>query len=470
MKGLKKKKRKFTLKMPDVYVLLFLLVVVAAIATYIIPAGEYDRIEQDDITIVDPNSFQYIEQTPASISDIFMSIPEGMIDSANIIFLILFLGGAFKIIETSRAINAGILTLIKKFEHRRSLLIVILGSTFALLLTTGFSANATVAFIPIGILIARALSLDAIAGVAIVFLTSMSGFNIAFLNPKVLGIAQQVAELPLFSGLGYRLILFVAFTLTTLLYILWYCRRIQRDPMKSYMGENNFFTDDSNIDMNIDVTFNMKHTFILLLFVLGLAFYVYGALNLDFGMNEMTAIFLIIAIGAGIIAGLNADEIVSQFMEGMRGLVYAAFIVGVARAVVFILEDGKVVDTIIHSFAYILEALPPSVAAVGMLWANAIFNFFVNSGSGQAMVTMPIWTPLADILGISRQVAVQAFQFGDGFTNSLFPTSGTLMAALAMGGVPYGAWLKFIWRLMLIWMILGSFAIYIGMLFNWGPF
>jgi|SRR5690625_4958601 len=157
-------------------------------------------------------------------------------------------------------------------------------------------------------------------------------------------------------------------------------------------------------------------------------------------------------------------------MEGARGLMYAALITGAARAVVFVLEDGKIIDTVIHALAIPLENLPPSIAAIGMLWANAIINFFVNSGSGQALVTMPIWTPLADILEVNRQVAVQAFQFGYGITNLIFPTSGTLMAALAMGRVPYGAWVKFIWPLILIWMVLASLAIYIGMLFNWGPF
>ncbi|WP_255585174.1 YfcC family protein [Virgibacillus saliphilus] len=464
------KKRKAKFKMPDVYVLLFFLVVLASVATYVIPAGEYDRVEQNDITVVDPDSFHSVEQSPVGISNIFMSIAEAMIDSADIIFLILFLGGAFRLMEASGAINAGVLSLINKFENRRSLLIVLLGSMFALLLTTGFSANATVAFIPIGILIAKALKLDAIAGVAIVFLTSMTGFTIAFLNPKVLGIAQQVAELPLFSGIGYRIVLFVVFTVITILYILWYCKRIQDDPSKSYMGENKFPHDTSEVSIDTDIKFTVKHSIVLLLFIAGMAFYVYGALNLDFGMNEMTALFLVIAIGSGIITGLNANEIVAEFMNGMRGLVYAALIVGAARAVVFVLEDGKIVDTIINGFAQVLELFPSDIAAIGMLWANAIFNFFVNSGSGQAMVTMPIWTPLADILGITRQVTVQAFQFGDGITNLLWPTSGTLMAALAMGGVPYGAWFKFIWRLILIWMILASIAIYVAMLFNWGPF
>lgn len=467
-----KEKRKFSFKMPDVYVLLFFLVIFASIATYFVPSGEYDRVEneENEITEVDPTSFHFVEADPVGISDIFMSITEGMIDSGNIIFLILFLGGAFRVMEASGAINTGIITLMQKFKNKKTLLIIILGSLFSLLLTTGFSANATVAFIPIGLLIAKALKLDAIAGVAIVFLTSMTGFLIAFLNPKVLGIAQQVAELPMFSGIGYRIILFIVFTSITILYIIWYIKKIQRDPSKSFMGEKKFSDDVSEVDIHSEVKFTVKHTLVLSLFILALGFYVYGALNLDFGMNEMTALFLVIAIGSGMIAGLKSNEIVTEFMEGARGLMYAALITGAARAVVFVLEDGKIIDTVIHALAIPLENLPPSIAAIGMLWANAIINFFVNSGSGQALVTMPIWTPLADILEVNRQVAVQAFQFGDGITNLIFPTSGTLMAALAMGRVPYGAWVKFIWPLILIWMVLASLAIYIGMLFNWGPF
>ncbi|GGE27605.1 hypothetical protein GCM10011391_02540 [Pullulanibacillus camelliae] len=463
--------RKSLFKMPDAYVILFILVVLCAVATYFIPAGEFKRVQHGDITIVDPKSYHAIQQSPVGITAIFLSFSRGMIDTANIIFLILFIGGAFKIMDASGAIHSGIMTLINKMQKRKFLLIAILGILFSLLCTTGFSANATIAFIPIGLLIAKSLKLDAIAGVAIVFLTSMSGFNTAFLNPKTLGVAQQIAELPMFSGLTYRVVLYVVFAMATILYIIWYCNKILKDPSKSYMGQRRFAGNEEQMDDgDISHTFTLRYGLILLLFVLGIAFYVYGSLKFGFGMEEMTAIFLVIAIGAGLLAKMNSNEIVSNFMQGAQNLLYSALIVGAARAVVFILEDGKIIDTIIHALSTTLEPLSPMAGAIGMLWANAIFNFFVPSGSGQAVVTMPIWTPLADLLNINRQVAVQAFQLGDGFTNSLFPTSGILMASLAIGGVPFSAWLKFIWRIMLIWLVLGSIAIAIGVMINWGPF
>ncbi|WP_019153534.1 YfcC family protein [Robertmurraya massiliosenegalensis] len=455
--------------MPDTYVVLFLLMIVCAIATYVIPAGEFERIEKDGITIVDPESYQQVEKTPVGIADVFLSYPLGMIDTANIIILILFIGGAFRVMEASGAVNAGIMALINKLENRKFVLITILGILFSFLCTTGFSSNATIAFIPIGILIAKALKLDAIAGVAIVFLTSMAGFNTAFLNPKTLGVAQEIAELPMFSGLTYRVILYVIFAVATIIYVIWYCNRILKDPSKSFMGEQKFSNKDQETSLNKDQKFTTRHALILLLFVAGIAFYVYGSLTYDFGMNDMTAIFVVIAIGAGIIARMNSTEIVNNFMEGAQNLVYGALVVGAARAIVFILEDGRILDTVILAMSNTLEPLSPITGAIGMLFANGLFNFFVPSGSGQAVVTMPIWTPLADILDINRQVAVQAFQLGDGFTNSLFPTSGILMASLAIGGVPYSAWLKFIWRIMLIWFVLGAIALAIGQLINWGP-
>ncbi|WP_245628099.1 YfcC family protein [Shouchella shacheensis] len=464
------KKKKFKLKMPDTYVVLFILMIVCAIGTYFVPAGEFNRIENNGITVVEPESYERIEQTPVGITDIFLSYPRGMIETANIIMLILFIGGAFKIMEASGAVNAGIMGLIKRFENRKFTLIVILGILFSLLCTTGFSANATIAFIPIGILIAKALKLDAVAGVAIVFLTSMAGFNTAFLNPKTLGVAQEIAELPLFSGLTYRVILYILFAAATILYVIWYSNRILKDPSKSFMGEEKFQTSDGDDELSKAQKFTGRHALVLLLFVAGIAFYVYGSLVHDFDMNDMTAIFLVIAIGAGIIGRLNSTEIVNNFMQGAQNLVYGALVVGAARAVVFILEDGRILDTVIYAMSIVLEPLSPIAGAIGMLVANGVFNFFVPSGSGQAVVTMPVWTPLADMLEINRQVAVQAFQLGDGFTNSLFPTSGILMASLAIGGVPYSAWLKFIWRIMLIWFAIGAVALAMGVIINWGPF
>jgi len=463
-----KKKSKF--KFPDVYVVLLLLLILCAVLTYIVPAGEYERIEKDGITLVNPESYTHVEQSPVGLGGILMSIPEGMIQASDIIFLILFLGGAFRVMEHTGAINAGVMTLVNKLEHKKSVLIVILGFMFSLLCTTGFSSNATVAFIPIGLLIAKSLKLDAIAAVAIVFTTSMAGFNVAFLNPKTLGIAQTIAELPMFSGISYRIVLFVIFTAVTLGYILWYCRRISEDPSKSLMGEHKFGPDAEEIEIDKNLKFTKQHALVILVFVAGLGYYVYGSLKLGFGMNQMTAIFVVIAVFVGIIAKMSSTEVVTSFMDGVKSLVYAALVTGVARSIVIILEDGKILDTIINVMAMQLEPLSPIAGSIGMLIANGIFNFFVPSGSGQALITMPIWTPLADMLEINRQIAVQAFQFGDGFTNSLFPTSGILMAALTMAGVPYDKWLKFIWRLMVIWFGLGAVALVVANLINWGPF
>lgn len=465
---IKKQQKKKKWQMPDTYLILFILIVCSAIATYIIPAGEFDRVTEDDITKVIPGTYSNVEPSTTNLMDFFLSFQKGMVEAASLIFLVLFTGGAFAVIEASGAIKAGIKTAIDKTRNKELTLIIVITVLFSLGGSVGIVANSVIAFVPIGIMLARAMKLDAIIGVSIIYLGAYAGFNTGFMNPFTLGIAQQIAELPLYSGIALRIILYIAIILATVAYISWYTKKVLKDPLRSIMGEQRF-GDDENGEMN-DIKFTLTHKLILLYFILCLGFYIYGTRQFDWEVDEMSAIFVAIAIGAGLIARMGGNEIVKTFIKGAQNLVYGAMIVGVARAIVVLLEEGLILDTIVQAMASSLEGLSTVVGAVGMFLGNAVFNILVPSGSGQAAVAMPIMTPLADMLDIPRQVAVQAFQLGDGFSNSIIPTSGVLMASLAVGKVPYTKWFRFMWPLMLIWIVIGCIGIATGVLIDWGPF
>lgn len=466
----KQKKKKF--EMPDTYLILFILVVIASIATYIAPAGQFERVTDDaaGITKVVPGTYTETASSPTSLMDFFLSFQTGMVGTAPIIFLVLFTGGAFAVIEATGAIDAGMKAVINKTRNKELMLLVIVTFLFSVGGTVGIVANSVIAFVPIGIMLARAMKLDAIIGVSIIYLGAFAGFNTGFMNPFTLGIAQQIAELPLYSGMAFRIVIYAVIVAVTIWYITRYAKKVLKDPKNSLMGDQLFAEDEEKASSIETTQFTLTHKLILMYFVGCLGFYVYGTRQYNWDVGEMSAMFIAIAVGAGLIARMKGNDIVKTFIKGAQGLVYGALIIGVARAIVVILENGLILDTLVQAMSTSLEQLPAMVAAVGMFIGNAFFNILVPSGSGQAAVAMPILTPLADMLDIPRQVAVQAFQLGDGFTNSISPTSGVLMASLAVGGVSFNKWFKFMWPLMVLWMSIGCIAIIVGVLINWGPF
>jgi len=464
-----KQNKKSRLALPDAYVILFIILLLAAIATYFIPAGTYERVTEGDVTKVVPDSFEYAEESRTTVIDLFVSIQNGMIDSADLIFLVLIIGGAFAVVESTGAIDSLIMRTIDKTKNKEALLIIFVAGLFSILGTLGVIVNAVIAFIPIGIILARTMKLDAIVGVSIIYLGAYAGFTTAFLDPLTTGMAQQIAEVPLFSGIGYRVIVYLAVLLVTILYIIWYTRKIKNNPEKSIIAENPFPKfDEESID-NAPTELTLIHKLTLSWLTLGIAFYVFGVFRFDWALNEMAGMFILIAVGTAIIAKITPNKLVTEFFQGCKSLVYGALIIGMARSIVVVLEDGNVLDTIVHGMSIAMSPFTSATGAVVMFIANSLFNLIVSSGSGQAMIVMPIMTPLADMMEIPRQVAVQAYKLGDGFTNTVTPTSGVLMASLAVAGVPWTKWIKFMFPLLLIWTAIGIISIIISIFINWGP-
>ena len=458
--------KKNKLSMPDVYVLLFFMVIVALLATYIVPAGEFERKTVNDMTVVVPDTYERVTEPKLGFMDMILPFQLGLVQSASIIFLILIMGGLIEVLEASGSLKAGILSAIKKTKGKEFLLISSICIIFSLLGAVGITANSIIAFVSIGVILAKSLKLDPIVAVAITFGAAFAGFNVGFANPYSIGIAHNIAELPLFSGILFRLMIF-AVTLTITIWYTWrYTKRIMNDPNESFMQ---VYDHHSSEQKSAQLHFTFRHKLILLFVAIAFGFMIVATLKLEWTIDQMSAYFFAMAVGVGLLAKIRPNTFVTHFIKGAEKLVYGALIVGVARSVLVVLEEGKILDTIVYGLSILLTDLTPTLTAIAMLFTNAILNFLIPSGSGQAMVVMPIMTPLADMTGVTRQVAVQAFAFGDGFTNSIFPTSGPLMASLAVAGVPYTKWVRWMLPLLAIWFVIGIISLIIGVMINWGP-
>lgn len=466
MDGVKKR-----MKMPHTYVILFSIVILAAIASYTLPAGVYDRSKDPATgrTLVNPASYHHVEQTPVSPFDLFKAIPRGMVAGADIVFFIFICGGAFTVIQATGAVNSGLARFIMKLRGYENLLIPLTMLLFSVFGFTMGMSEEVIVFIPIGVLLARALKYDDIVAVSMLSTGAAIGFASGLLNPFTVGVAQTIAELKMFSGLEFRIIGFVFLYLSGVIYTMNYAKKVKANPEYSYVYEEMQKNKEVGV-LDESVQFTGVHQAVALVCLAFLGVMIYGVMKLDFYITELAAVFLAMGIVGGLVGRLGPNQIAMHFVAGCRDIVFGALVVGVARAILVVLQDGQIIDTIIHGLANGVSIFPKGLAAVGMFWVQSIINFFIPSGSGQAAATMPIMAPLADLLGITRQTAVLAFHYGDGFSNSIIPTSASLMGVLAMAHVPYEKWFRFIWPLMVIWTIIGSVMCYIAAVINLGPF
>ena len=457
----------FSSKFPHTYAILLAIVILGAVLSYIIPAGEYDRVEVEDRVEVVSDSYHAVEQSPVSLMDLFMAIPNGLIEAADIVFYIFLIGGAFGVIRATGAVEAIIQKVMNNVGNNELLLIPVVMFVFSVLgFTTGMSEEAII-FVPIGIMLAVALGYDAMVGTAMVTLGAASGFIGGMFNPFTVGVAHGIAELPIFSGWGFRTVVYIVVLAAGILYVMSYAKKVKKDPTKSLVysegkeGQLNF--TDADMD---NYVLSKRHIVIVVLFALTIAINVFGIFQYDWFLTELAANFFVVGIIIGFVGGLKLNDIFDAFIEGMKIVVYGAIIVGFARAILVVLESGLIIDTIIYSMSAVLDYIPNSLTALGMLVVQVIINFFIPSGSGQAVTTMPVMIPISDLQDIPRQVAVLAFQYGDAITNSIIPTSASLMGVLAVAGIPYIKWVKFIWKLIVIWLVIAAIALVVATLIH----
>lgn len=455
-------------KVPHTFVLIFSIVILMAIATYIVPAGQYDTVQgENGKELVVAGSYHQVEKTPQGLWSILKSPIRGIVDAAEIIAFILIIGGAFKIVFMSGAVNAAISRTARKLRGKEILVIPVMMLLFSAGGAVFGMAEETIPFIIVFVPLSIALGYDSIVGTAIPFVGSGLGFAGAMFNPFTVGIAQGIAELKPFSGVGYRTVCWIIVTVIGVIFVMLYARKIKKNPEKSPMYELDKEWKKQLPDFQMEeVKFTKSHKLVITAFALGMGLLVFGVLKWGWYIEEICALFLGIGIVCAILAKMNANKAADYFIEGAKDLSGAALIVGIARGILIIAKDGKIIDTILHHTAGLVEGVPHAVSSWLMFFVQTCINFFIPSGSGQAALTMPIMAPLGDLIGLKRQIVVLAYQFGDGFTNLIVPTSAVLLGCLMMAKIPWTKWARWILPLQIIFVILGCILLSIAVAIN----
>jgi uncharacterized ion transporter superfamily protein YfcC len=464
------------IKLPDTLVLIFSILIIVAVLTWFYPGGKYDRQVIDGREMVQPDSYKDFKSVPQGLGALLIAPIKGFIDAAQIIAFILIVGGAFMVIQNTGAFDALIIKIAQN-RHDGSILDILI-IPIAMLIFSLFGSifgmsEEVIPFILIFVPLAVSLGYDSIVGAAVPFVGAGAGFAGAFLNPFTIGIAQGIAKLPPSSGIVYRIITWSIVTTVAITFVMIYANRIRKNPKLSRMYEIDKdwrdhvpkMTDKSNVNK-----MSRTHLSILIIFALGMIGLILGVKFLGWYINEISALFLGLALVIGIISHLNMSKIAKAFTDGARDLVKIAFIIALARSILIVASDGQIIDSILHRLSEMVSGTHPVFAAQLMFLVQSIINIFVPSGSGQAALTMPIMAPLSDLLGVTRQTAVLAFQFGDGFTNLIIPTSGVTMGVLGMAKIPYEKWFAWMLPLLIIFFIVSFILLIPPVLIHWGPF
>ena len=524
-------------KVPHTFVIVFFIIVIAAVLTWIIPPGKYVQEQVGDETVM---TFYYADQLPecgASTGSanaefnpepqtwqVFSAFYKGFVKQSNIIVFILIIGGAFWIMNKSKAIDMGIMSFLK-FTKRlersplmrkigvNNIVIVLIMLLFSLFGSVFGMSEETIAFALIIIPLAVSMGYDSIVGLCMVYVAAHIGFSGAMLNPFTIGIAQGIAEIPLFTGLGYRAVCWAILTVVGIVFVLWYANKVKKNPQSSIMYEDDAYWRKSaevkeeelerytprmawfvfafltavlivfsvlypmttlkigNSEttlpllpigtvifflLSIITLCKTVHYFVLTLLFATVYFLVVGVLGYEWYIMEIASLFLVLGIASGLAVDKSASDIAKLFLEGMGDILSAAVIVGLAGGIVIILQDGGIIDTILYGLSKSMSNMGKIASAEIMYGIQTIINIVIPSGSAKAAITMPIMAPFSDLIGISRQSTVVAFQFGDGFTNMITPTSGVLMAALGVARIPWEKWVRFIWKFILVLVVIGG--------------
>ena len=432
--------------------------------TWFIPAGEFLRQNVDGREVVVNGSFHYVDRAPQTWQ-IFSALFNGFVDKADIIIFILMVGGAFWILNNSHAIDVGVMSFLRRIRRlSRFKLIQKLGVeniiiTLVMIMFSLFGAifgmsEETIAFVVVFIPLAIQMGYDSIVGVCMCYVAAHVGFAGAMLNPFTIGIAQGIADLPLFSGLEYRVFCWVVLTVVGIAFVLWYAHRVKVKPERSPVHK----LDDywrQRVESTQQSSLTIRQGIILVILLLTIVALVVGVLEFGWYIAEISALFLAMGIFSGIVDKQCADDIAKLFLAGCKDILSAALVVGLASGIIFILKDGHIIDTILYGLTCSLSQLGEVASLAVMYVFQTLLNIVMPSGSAKAALTMPIMAQFADLMSVSRQTTVLAFQFGDGFTNMLTPTSGVLIGVLGIARIPYGTWLKWVWKFILALILLG---------------
>ncbi|WP_207649471.1 YfcC family protein [Anaeromicropila populeti] len=438
------------------FAFLFLIIVLASLLTYMIPAGNFQRVENQSLnqTVVVPNSYKQVESSPVAPYKIFHKIFEAFCQekTASLIFFILIIGGVFEIIMQTGCMISFCESILKKFMKKELLIIPVFVTLFSVFGFTMGLTTASVIFVPLGIAAAQSLKLDRMTGIAMVALGTNAGFTAGIFNPFSVGTAQIIAELPLYSGIWLRCVVLVVINFVTSLYLMYYAKK-QRDK-----NINHSMEEEQKIEQGLEAGHKMtkKQIIILTEFAVSFLILTIGISAYKWQTADITAAFLLIGNVIGFSAGFGINQICNIFTEGCSKMIKGILVIGLAATIRLILSEGNILDTITYELTALIYHLPQWAQLLGIFFFNAAINLLITSGSAKAALVMPIFTPMADCLGLSRQSAVFAFQLGDGLTNLYSPVSTTLNGVLSVSEESYGNWVRFYTPLVGIYMIAGA--------------
>ena len=525
-------------KVPHTFVIVFCCILLAAMMTWFIKPGKYVQEQVGDTSMM---TFYYQDQLPEPYAEKFHAEPQtwqvfsalfkGFEKQSGIIVFILIVGGAFWIMNKSRAIDTGIMAFLRftqRLEHNKvirkigvnNIVITLIMILFSLFGSVFGMSEETIAFTLIIVPLAISMGYDSIVGVCMVYVAAHIGFSGAMLNPFTIGIAQGIADIPLFSGIGYRFICWVILTIISIVFVLWYANKVKKNPKSSIMYENDEYwrrqkteVGSQNGQENLSsltshlspawwiyglvtallvycafrypmttlkvgnsattlpllpigaglfalvgfFALRKSAAYFVLTLLFGTVYYlIVGVMGHGWYIMEIATLFLFMGVCSGFAIGKSASDIAKLFIEGMGDILSAAIVVGLAAGIVIVLEDGGIIDTILYGLSKSMSNLGTIASTEIMYGIQTLINIVIPSGSAKAAITMPIMAPFSDLIGISRQTTVMAFQFGDGFTNMITPTSGVLIATLGVARIPWEKWVRFIWKFILVLIVIGA--------------
>lgn len=458
------------LRLPNTFVLLFAILAMIALASWFVPGGQYDTHTVNGRALVDPATFHYIASKPQGPVALMMAPIKGFVEAALIIGFVLIVGGAFSVLQKTDAVDSMIRSVARAHTRSpavRAALIPVFITLFSLGGATFGMAEEAIPFILIFVPLALALGYDTVVGVSIPFVGSQVGFGAAFLNPFNVGVAQGIAGVPVFSGMGYRIIAWAAATALTAVFMMWYAARIKRDPTKSPTYALDLEKRKELVaDTDSLAGMTRTHGAVLALFVGTLGVMVFGVVRYQWFIEEIGALFLVMAIAIGIVGRLDADQFVAAFIQGARDLVTTGLVIALARGTVILARDAHIIDTMLHGLLPLVQSSSPVIAAQKMYVIQSVINFFIHSGTGQAALTMPIMAPLADLVGVTRQTAILAFQLSE-LSTPMIPTSGVTVGVLALARIPWLTWARWMVPLQLLYLALALALLVPPVLMNW---
>lgn len=470
MKKMEKKEKK-KVGTINAFVIVFAVIIGCWLLSFLIAPGAFERTVMNGRTVVVPNSFHSVPKIYLGPQAIFQAIPNGLVSSASMMFLVMLVAGCIEVYKQTGTLDKAVAGVLAKSDTMGSEKILC-AIMFVFGCLGGFLGwnEQIVPFIPIIISLCLALGYDLMTGVACSAMVDMISFSFSPTSVYTVGISDEIAQLPMFSGFLFRLVLLIIANIIMAIYVLRYARGVKSGKIASLTAD----LDDSKFRIDYSETLkdplNKRQSISLVVFLVTFVASIVGVSTMGWSMNDLSACFLFTAIAAGLINRIPASKLVNVIIAGAKDGLAPALVIGLARGIQWILTTSAIIDPIINSISKPLMAMPKYLTPIAVMIVIALFNGLITSGSAKAMALMPILIPLADLVGMTRQTMILAFQFGDGLTNSAWFTSGTLLIFLTIAGIPLKKWWKFVTPLLLILTVVCVIALLVATKINYGPF